>query len=145
MVLSSAVTSYRDLLVWQGAMDLAIIAYRLSGQLPRTQTYGLAAQLQRAAVSIAANIAEGHGRESTGDYLRFLAIAAGSLSEFETHVLLCERLDLVTGPDVAPALKTADELGKMLRALRRALAARLETGAREPDSAPYSPTLDPSS
>lgn len=84
------VQCYRDLLVWQKAMEVVLACYRLSETFPKTETFGLASQLRRAAVSIPANIAEGHGREHLGDYLHHLSIANGSLMEAETHLLLAE-------------------------------------------------------
>jgi hypothetical protein len=79
------VKSYRDLLVWQKAVDLVTDCYGLTKQLPKTEIYGLTAQIQRAAVSIPANIAEGHGREHLGDYLHHLSIANGSLMAGDAH------------------------------------------------------------
>lgn len=79
------VESYRDLKVWNKAMDLVVEAYTLAKQLPKMETYGLVNQIQQSAVSVLANIAEGHGREHLGDYLRHLSIANGSLKELETH------------------------------------------------------------
>lgn len=111
-------------------MDVAALAYEIGGKMPKSEIYGLTSQLQRAAVSVAANIAEGHGRETTGDYLRFLAIASGSLTELETHLLLSQRLGLLKDGDIASAMKAADELGKMLRALKRSLSAKVS--ARNP-------------
>jgi len=75
------IRSYRDLKVWQKAMDLAVDCYRLSRRLPRSEMYGLSSQMQRSAASIPANIAEGHGREHLGDYLHHLSMANGSLME----------------------------------------------------------------
>ena len=103
--MSAVVNSYRDLLVWQKAMDVAALSYEIGGKLPKSEIFGLTSQIQRAAVSIAANIAEGHGRETTGDYLRFLAIASGSLTELETHLLLSQRLGLIKDDEVKPARK----------------------------------------
>ncbi len=82
------VRSYRDLKVWEKAMDLVVESYRLTQLFPRGETYGLTAQIQRAAVSIPANIAEGHGRDHLGNYLRHLSVANGSLMELETHLLI---------------------------------------------------------
>ncbi len=79
------IKSYRDLLIWLKAMDLVVDCYRFVSVLPKNETYGLISQTQRAAISIPANIAEGHGREHLGDYLRHLSIANGSLMELETH------------------------------------------------------------
>ena len=87
-----SIQSYRDLLVWQKAIELVLECYRLSRQLLKWESFGLAAQLQRTAVSIPANIAEGNGRDHLGDYLRDLSIANGSLMELETHLLLASRL-----------------------------------------------------
>jgi four helix bundle protein len=79
------VKSYRDLKVWEKAMDLVVESYRITKLLPRGEAYGLATQIQRAAVSIPANIAEGHGIDHLGDYLRHPSMAKGSLTELETH------------------------------------------------------------
>ena len=73
------VRSYRDLKVWEKSMDLVVESYRVSRLLPKAEMFGLISQIQRAAVSVPANIAEGHGREHMGDYLRHLSIASGSL------------------------------------------------------------------
>src|SRR5271154_7462157 len=86
------IASYRDLLVWQKGIDLVVKSYELSKRLPPTETYGLAAQIQRSAVSVPANIAEGHGRRHLGDYLHHLSMARGSLLELETHILITVRL-----------------------------------------------------
>ena len=82
------IKSYRDLEVWKKAMDLVVESYRITTMLPKSETYGLASQIQRAAASVPANIAEGHGREHLGDYLHRLSIANGSLLELETHILV---------------------------------------------------------
>ncbi len=77
------VKSYRDLIVWQKAMDLVVSCYRASSQFPEIERYGLLSQLRRAAVSIPANIAEGWGRDSSKEYLRYLSIAYGSLGSWK--------------------------------------------------------------
>src|SRR5512143_2920723 len=87
-----AVRSHRDLIVWQKAMQLAEAVYALARQLPVTETYGLRAQMTRAAVSVPANIAEGNARATRREYAHFLSIAQGSLTETETYVLLAGRL-----------------------------------------------------
>lgn len=109
--------SYRELLVWQKAMDLVVSCYLATEAFPKHQQFGLTNQLQRAAVSIPANIAEGHGRQSTGDYLRHLAIARGSLCELETHILISERLRYVEENCSADLLAATSEIGKMLNGL----------------------------
>jgi four helix bundle protein len=87
------IRSYRDLRVWQQAMDLAEACYRATRQFPREELYGMTSQIRRAAVSVAANIAEGHGRDSTGEFVQFLRVAQGSLKELETHLLLSHRVE----------------------------------------------------
>jgi len=79
------VNCYRDLIVWQKAMDLVVICYEITKTFAANENYGLTAQLKRAVVSIPANIAEGHGRHGLGEYIHFLGIAQGSLRETETH------------------------------------------------------------
>ena len=82
----SGITGYRDLVVWQEAMDLVVATYRIAARLPRGEQYGLVNQMQRAAVSVPANIAEGHGRSGCREYLHHLSVARGSLMELETHL-----------------------------------------------------------
>ena len=86
------IRSYRDLKVWERAMDLVVASYKLTELLPKSEAYGLVPQMRRAAVSTPANIAEGHGREHLGDYLHHLSVANGSLMELETHFLIANRL-----------------------------------------------------
>ena len=115
------ITSYRDLKVWQRAMDLVVESYELTKYLPQMEVYGLASQTRRAAVSIPANIAEGHGRDHLGDYLRHLSVANGSLMELETHLLIAQRLGYVSSDQVEPMLTGTAELGRMLAGLSRSL------------------------
>jgi len=117
----SKIASYRDLLVWQKGMDLVVKSYALSKQLPPSETYGLAAQIQRSAVSVPANVAEGHGRRHLGDYLHHLSVANGSLKELETHLLIAQRLCLLRPDDVDGTLALAEEIGRMLRGLAQEL------------------------
>lgn len=116
-----AISSYRDLLVWQKAMELVAISYRLAATLPRAETYGLTSQIQRAAVSIPANIAEGHGRDHLGDYLHHLSVANGSLMELETHLLLTARLSYVSQNEVEGLLEKTAEVSRMLSGLSKSL------------------------
>ena len=111
------VQSYQDLIVWQRGMDLTEAIYRLTETMPQTERYGLISQMQRAAVSIPANIAEGWGRQSTGDYIRFLKIAQGSAAELETELLLSIRLGLLTQEAAEQATSLLQELRKMLRSM----------------------------
>ncbi|WP_281024616.1 MULTISPECIES: four helix bundle protein [unclassified Rhizobium] len=113
--------SYRDLRVWQRAMDLAVECYDLTKVFPREEAFGLVSQIRRSAASIAANIAEGHGRDSTGAYVHHLKIAQGSLKELETHLILSVRVGMITGDRTATSMELATDIGKMLRALIRVL------------------------
>lgn len=108
--------SYRELMVWQKAMELAVLVYRLTETFPKREIYGLASQLRRAGVSVPSNIAEGYGRASRREYLQFLSIAQGSLKELETQVLLAERLTFATTAQAARVLSQAEAIGKMLGA-----------------------------
>jgi len=102
-------------------MGLAELAYRLTRRFPREEVYGMTTQIRRSAVSIAANIAEGHGRENSGAFVQYLRISQGSLKELETHLMLVTRVNLATEEDVAPFLKRCDDLGKMIRSLIRSI------------------------
>jgi len=115
------IQSYRDLVVWQKGMDLAAECYRLTKGFPREELYGMTSQIRRAATSVPANIAEGHGREHRAEYIRFLQIAQGSLKELETHLLLAARVQLTTEAAIQSTLTQCDEVGKMLHSLIRAL------------------------
>ena len=118
------IKSYRDLVVWQRSMDLVTMCYRLARRLPDTERYGLVSQMQRSSVSVPANIAEGYGRRQLGDYLQHLSIANGSLKEVETHLVIAVRLSYLTDTEIAPALKLADETGRMLNSLMSRLRQR---------------------
>ena len=119
------IRSYKDLAVWQRAMDLTFHVYQVSGSLPSDERFGLISQLRRAAVSVPTNIAEGRQRSSTKDFLRFLSIAAGSLAELETLIELAGRLYQLQTFQVNELASEADEVGKMLRALQQRLEAKL--------------------
>ena len=110
---------YRDLVVWQQAMDVAVETYRLTGSFPKEEMFGLTSQMRRAAVSIASDIAEGEGRKSKNEFSHFLGIALGSKSELETQLILSERVNLLKTTDTEPIKKSLDDIGKMLTALRR--------------------------
>ena len=111
------IESYRDLIVWQRAMALAVGVYDLSRAFPREELCGLTSQARRAAVSVPANIAEGHGRGARAAHAGFLRIARGSLRELETHLLLAERLGIAASPTVNPLLIDTDAIGRMLHTL----------------------------
>ena len=105
---------FRELIVWQKAMTLVKSVYTLTSSLPKSEQFGLVGQARRAAVSIPANIAEGHGRNSRKDYARFLVAARGSLRELETLLLLIDDLEYaVTGEE----LKQCNEVSRLLSGL----------------------------
>lgn len=122
-----SIRSYRDLLVWRKAMDLAVACHRLAHEFPTDERFGLGLQKRRAAVSVPANIAEGRSRRGRRGFARFLSIARGSLAELDAHVQLAQRLGYVDAPRSAPILAQIDEVGRLLNALRNALDSR---GAR---------------
>jgi len=95
------VVDYRDLRAWQKAVDLGIECYTLSRVFPKEERYGLTKQIRDAAVSIAANIAEGNGRLTTGEYLNHLSIARGSLREVDTHLEFALRLRYASVQSIA--------------------------------------------
>ncbi|MGX5827233.1 four helix bundle protein [Mesorhizobium sp. 43Arga] len=111
------INSYKDLIVWQQAMDLAVTTYSLTKTWPKEELYGLTSQIRRSATSIPANIAEGYGRDNRGSYKQFLRIAQGSLKEFETHLQIAERIGLATHDQAHQILLATEGLGKMLRQL----------------------------
>jgi len=116
-----SINSYRDLRVWQDAMILAEACYRLTRQFPRDELFGLTSQIRRAGASVPANIAEGHGRENTGNFIQHLRVSQGSLKELETHLLLAGRVGILPTSDLEVVLSQCESLGKMLRALIRSL------------------------
>lgn len=115
------IKSYRDLRVWQNAMTLAESCYRVTRSFPKEEMFGLTTQIRRAAVSVPANVAEGHGRENTQSFIQYLRIAQGSLKELETHLLLAERTGVIGDGKIKRPLEQCEELGKMIRSLIRAL------------------------
>ena len=102
-------------------MDLVEAVYRVSAPFPRTEIYGLTGQIRRAAVSVPSNIAEGHTRESTREYLNHLSIAQASLAEVGTQLEIAKRLGYVSSGDLVPLFDQATVLGRQLYALRDAL------------------------
>ncbi|PSB04931.1 four helix bundle protein [Merismopedia glauca] len=117
----SKIQSYRDLRVWQEAVNLAEICYRLTRNFPKDELYGMVAQIRRASVSISANIAEGYGRRTRGEYIQFLYMGQGSLKELETHLIICQRVQLASPENITPILTQCESVGKLLSALIRSL------------------------
>ena len=110
--------------VWKKSIELAENVYRLSSRFPSEERFGLTGQVRRAAVSVAANIAEGAERHGTGEYLQFLGVASGSLAEVETLLILARRLEIATPAETETVLDRAAEVGRMLNGLKRALRSR---------------------
>ena len=119
--MSEEIRSYRDLIVWQKAVDLYVEAYRLSKKLPKEELYALSDQIRRAAVSVPSNIAEGHARHSRKDFAHFLMIAQGSIAELETQLYLAVRMTMLAESDVDSLMPLSGEVSKMLMSLRTKL------------------------
>lgn len=102
-------------------MDIAVDCYAATRAFPASEAYGMTSQIRRSASSIAANIAEGFGRENRGSFIQFLRVAQGFLKELETHLILSGRVGLLKSNEVERLLARTEELGKMLRAMIRSL------------------------
>jgi len=113
--------SYRDLRIWQEAVDLALVIYRTTGEFPKHELYGLTSQMRRAAVSISSNIAEGKGHSSDGDFGRFLFHARGSLLELQTQIVIARGLEYLTKEQAANLTRMTDDLGRGLNGLIQAV------------------------
>ena len=114
---ASEIKDFTDLRVWRSSMDLAEEVYRLTWTFPRQEQYGLSSQLQRAAVSVPSNIAEGQGRLTDGEWLQFLGHARGSIYEIRTQLYLCERLRLLTADQRVRMSEMADKISRDLNGL----------------------------
>ena len=112
-------TTHKDLNVWKKSMNLVILIYRLTGQFPKEELFGLSSQMRRAAVSIPSNFAEGHGRSSDKELIRFLFISLGSASELETQILLSNKLDFLNEEGFNQLNELNNEIIRMLVALIR--------------------------
>jgi four helix bundle protein len=110
-------------------MNLVVAAYSVAKRLPKEEKYELGSQIRRAAASVPANVAEGHGREQLGDYLRHLSIANGSLMELETEILVAERIGYVSSKEIETMMRLAADVGRMLTGLTKSLQKRFR--ARE--------------
>ena len=129
-----SVNSYRDLEVWQKGMDLVVGCYDVAKRFPADERFGLTSQLQRAVVSIPANIAEGHGRNHLKEYLHHLSIAYASLMETETHLQIAERLNYLNADSVSQLLSDTQRLGRMLNSLNRSLESKLPLRSPKPET-----------
>jgi len=120
------IRTFRDLLVWQKSMALVTRVYKETGTFPADEKFGLVAQMRRCAVSIPSNIAEGYGRRASGDYLRFLQIAVGSVYELQTQLEIARNLELLRETSYAAIEKDGSEVAKMLVSL----AAKIRSGTK---------------
>ncbi|MGP1311052.1 MAG: four helix bundle protein [Phycisphaerales bacterium] len=118
---SETINSYRDLVAWQRAMDLVELVYRLSSSFPPDERFSLTAQVRRAAVSVPSNIAEGYGRGSRQDYLRFLRVARGSLFEVETQALVARRLGYTSDEQTRELQEQVNAVARVLSGLIRSI------------------------
>lgn len=112
-------TTHKDLIVWQKSMNLVTLVYKMTNQFPKEEIYGLTSQMRRAAVSIPSNIAEGHGRFSEKELIRFLFISLGSSAELETQLILANNLGFLNQADFKQLQELNSEVVKMLSALIR--------------------------
>ncbi|MCA9123181.1 MAG: four helix bundle protein [Planctomycetaceae bacterium] len=117
---------YRELAVWQRAMDFVLEVYSITATYPQSERYGLVSHTQRPAVSVAANIAEGRGRGTTREFHRFVGIALGSVAVLETHILIGERLKYDSASGTQRLLPESGQITRMLGALKRSLRTKLE-------------------
>ena len=119
-----SIQPFKDLIAWQKAFQLCLEIYDVTARFPADERFGLTAELRKTARSVAYNIAEGHQRNTTADYLRFLHIASGSRAELETQLLLAEALDYLDDESANNLIGTCHEVTKLLAALIRALRAK---------------------
>lgn len=105
--------NFKELIIWQKAMDITVDVYKLSATFPREEIYGLTSQIRRSAVSIPSNISEGAGRNTNGEFKNFLGIASGSSNELITQLILSYRLDIVKEDKVIPILEKLTEVQKI--------------------------------
>jgi four helix bundle protein len=108
------VRSFRDLVVWKKSIETAVSVYRLTQKFPKEETYGLTSQMRRAAISIPSNIAEGHGRLTTGEYRQFLGVARGSNFELQTQIEIARELGLGDSMQLDETELLSHEVGKMI-------------------------------
>ena len=121
-----SVNCYRQLEVWQFGITLTKQVYELTRAFPKHELYSLSNQMQRAAVSIPANIAEGHARWSTKEFLHHLSIARGSLAELETMLTIAEELQYCQPSSTSPIFQLCDQVSRMMAGLRRSLNERMQ-------------------
>ena len=113
----ATINSYRDLLIWQKSMTLVTEIYKITSSFPKEEIYGITSQIRRSSVSVPSNIAEGYGRNSTGDYKRFLHISLGSLYELQTQIEICFRLQYLKNESFLSLQAQTNELERMMNSM----------------------------
>jgi four helix bundle protein len=113
--------SFKDLIVWQRAVELTTDVYKLTSGFPEHERFGLTNQMRRASVSIASNIAEGYGRSTKGEYILFLGHARGSCSELETQIVIAKRLGFGATPNLESTESLCNDVGRLLGALIKSI------------------------
>lgn len=113
--------NYKDLIIWQKAVDLSVKVYKLTKDFPKEEIYGLTSQMRRCSVSIASNIAEGSGRNSKKDFAHFLAISYGSTCELETQTIIAQKSGFIENEALTSVQQDIFEIQKMIWALNRSL------------------------
>jgi four helix bundle protein len=124
------IQNYKELSVWQKSVALTTNLYNLTSHFPDTERYGLTSQIRRATTSIAANIAEGWGRGSRGEYIQFLTVARGSLMELETHLIIASNLHFLKSDEFDSISKPVNDIEKMLNRLISVLRSTRNVGHR---------------
>lgn len=138
-----SIRSFRDLDVWNVAIQLIERCYAVTRRFPRDEVFGITSQIRRSAVSIAANIAEGHARIYVREYVRHIAVAKGSANELQILLLIALRLKYVAEADYAELSKLQERVAQMLSVLLRRIEARGSVSARAPDQELPAPNPQP--
>lgn len=113
--------NYKQLTVWQNAVELSVMIYKMTKEFPTEEKFGLVSQIRRAVVSVASNIAEGAGRNSDGEFVQFLGIATGSLNELETQIIIANKLDFITENMVNTITQKIAEVQNKIHKLKTSL------------------------
>ena len=120
-----SIESYQDLNVWKNGIEIVKSVYIISSSFPKEEMYGLSSQMKRSAISIPSNIAEGHGRDSLKEYVRFVSIALGSLAELQTQLFIALELKFIDEIKYKELMEFGNITGRMLKKLQQSLKAKL--------------------
>ncbi len=120
-----SINSFRDLIVWQKSKELVLLVYKSLKKFPSDEKFCLVSQIRKCSISIPSNIAEGYGRNSTKDYIRFLQISKGSLYELETQIEIAKDLGYLEEPETTTILKQSDEIDKILFSIIKRLSNKI--------------------